>query len=42
MTLISQYERYKGDISTECSLPYEGWFFVENSKSQIIILAGFS
>ncbi len=34
MTLLSQYYRYKGYIFTECSLPYEGWFYVENSKSQ--------
>ncbi len=36
MTLLSQYYRYKGNIFTECSLPYEGWLFVENSKSQKI------
>ncbi len=34
MTLLSQYLRYKGYILTECSLPYEGGFVVENSKSQ--------
>ncbi len=42
MALLSQYLRYKGYIFTESSLPYEGWFYVENSKSQKITLAGFS
>ncbi len=39
MALLSQYERYEGYIFTECSLPYEGWFYVENSK---LTLVGFS
>ncbi len=34
MALLSQFERYEGYIFTECSLLYEGWFYVENSKSQ--------
>ncbi len=34
MTLLSQYYRYKDAISTEYSLLYDGWFSVENSKSQ--------
>ncbi len=44
MTLLSQYYRYKGYIFTECSLPYEGWFFfLEYCKSQKKkTLAGFS
>ncbi len=33
MALLSQFERYEGYIFTECSLLYEGWFYVENSKS---------
>ncbi len=34
MILLSQYLRYKGYILTGCSLPYEGGFVEENSKSQ--------
>ncbi len=34
MTLLSQYEIYKGYIFTECSLTYDGCFLVENRKSQ--------
>ncbi len=43
MTLCSQHYRNKGYIFTDCSLPYEGWFFF--FKPQItkkITLAGFS
>ncbi len=32
MTLLSQYYRYKGYIFTECSLPYEGWFFCRKQQ----------
>ncbi len=39
MALLSQFERYEGYIFTECSLPYEGWFYLEHSKST---LDGFS
>ncbi len=43
MTLLSQYYRYKGYIFTECSLQYEGWYFVENCNTQKKkYLAGFS
>ncbi len=42
MALLSQYQRYQGYIFTECSLPFEEWFYVENSKSQKKSLAGFS
>ncbi len=38
MALLSQYYRYQGYIFTERSLPCEGWFYVENSKSQKKIL----
>ncbi len=41
MALLSQFERYEGKFFTECSLPYEGWFYVENSKSQKKSTLGF-
>ncbi len=42
MALLSQYYRYIVYIFTEHSLAYEGWFFVEKSKSHKMTLAGFS
>ncbi len=39
----SQHYRYKGYIFTDCSLPYEGWFFFWKPQiTKKITLAGFS
>ncbi len=42
MTLLSQYYRYKGNIFTECSLPYEGFFCRKQQITKKMTLAGFS